>query len=102
MLQDDITTICNWVANNHLVLNLAKCCSIVFSRKCLLTIPTTDLSVGDSHFLPELITIDTYLGVTLTSDLSWSLQSTNFARKSENKLSFCPETYTYLLTLLLC
>ena len=30
LLQDDITTICNWVAGNHLALNLAKCCYIVF------------------------------------------------------------------------
>ena len=37
LLQDDITIICNWVADNHLVLNLAKCCYIVFSRKHLPT-----------------------------------------------------------------
>ena len=40
LLQDDITIICNWVADNHLVLNLAKCCYIVFSRKHLPTMPT--------------------------------------------------------------
>ena len=51
LLQDDITTICNWVADNHLVLNLAKCCYIVFSRKYLPTMPTSDLCVGDNHSL---------------------------------------------------
>ena len=60
LLQDDITIICNWVADNHLVLNLAKCCYIFFSRKHLLTMPTSDSCVGDTYTpLPELTTINT-------------------------------------------
>ena len=84
MLQDDIITICNWVADNHLVLNLTKCCYIVFSRKRLPTMPTTDLSVGDTHSLTRAHH-HKYLGVTLTSDLSWSLHITNICKKTRKQ-----------------
>ena len=84
MLQDDIITICNWVADNHLVLNLTKCCYIVFSRKCLPTMPTADLSVGDTHSLTRAHH-HKYLGVTLTSDLSWSLHITNICKKTRKQ-----------------
>ena len=84
MLQDDIITICNWVADNHLVLNLTKCCYIVFSRKRLPTMPTADLSVGDTHSLTRAHH-HKYLGVTLTSDLSWSLHITNICKKTRKQ-----------------
>ena len=84
MLQDNITTICNWVADNHLVLNLTKCCYIVFSRKRLPTMPTADLSVGDTHSLTRAHH-HKYLGVTLTSDLSWSLHITNICKKTRKQ-----------------
>ena len=84
MLQDDIITICNWVPDNHLVLNLTKCCYIVFSRKRLPTMPTADLSVGDTHSLTRAHH-HKYLGVTLTSDHSWSLHITNICKKTRKK-----------------
>ena len=33
LLQGDITSVCSWIADNHLVLNILKCCYMVFSRK---------------------------------------------------------------------
>ena len=69
-LQDDITSICKWVADNHLILNLTKCCYIVFSRKHLPTMPSYIRFVCFAP-LPEL-----YL----------------FSRKPENKLAYCTET----------
>ena len=77
LLQDDITTICNWVADNHLVLNLAKCCYIAADYAYIrfsyvLVTPTP---------LPELITIKT-LESLLTPDLSWSLHITNICKKT--------------------
>ena len=85
MLQDDIITICNWVADNHLVLNLAKCCYIVFSRKHLPTMPTSDLCVGDTHSLTRAHH-HKYLGVTSTSDLSWSLHIANICKKTRKQI----------------
>ena len=32
-LQRDITSLCSWLAINHLTLNLTKCCYMLFSRK---------------------------------------------------------------------
>ena len=46
LLQGDITSVCSWIADNHLVL---KCCYMVFSRKHHPTLPNALLYVGDSH-----------------------------------------------------
>ena len=84
LLQDDIAIICNWVAVNYLVLNLAKCCYIVFSRKHLPTMPTSDLCAGDTHSLTRA-QHHKYLGVTLTPGLSWSLHITNICKKTRKQ-----------------
>ena len=73
------------MADNHLVLNLTKCCYIVFSRKNLPTMPTSDLCVGDTHSLTRAHHHE-YLGVTSTPDLSWSLHITNICKKTRKQI----------------
>ena len=51
LLQGDITSVCSWIADNLLVLNILKCCYMVFSRKHHPTLPNAPLYVGDSHAL---------------------------------------------------
>ena len=70
LFQEDINSLCIWIANNHLILNILKCCYIVFSRKQHSAVPDIPLYVGDSHQLAKEDHIK-YLGVTFTSDLTW-------------------------------
>ena len=70
LFQEDINSLCSWIANNHLILNILKCCYIVFSRKQRSAVPDIPLYVGDSHQLAKEDHIK-YLGVTFTSDLTW-------------------------------
>ena len=70
-LQRDTTSLCSWLAINHLTLNLTKCCYMLFSRKHQLTLPDTDLYVGDTHALARVDHYK-YLGLNFSTDLSWS------------------------------
>ena len=71
LLQDDITSVCRWIADNHLVLNILKCCYVVFSRKHHPTLQNAPLYVGDSHALNKQDHFK-YLGVNFSTDLTWS------------------------------
>ena len=62
---------CSWLAINHLTLNLTKCCYMLFSRKHQMTLPATDLYVGDTHALARVDHYK-YLGLNFSTDLSWS------------------------------
>ena len=70
-LQGDITSLCSWLAINHLTLNLTKCCYMLFSRKHQMTLPATDLYVDDTHALARVDHYK-YLGLNFSTDLSWS------------------------------
>ena len=70
-LQRDITSLCSWLAINHLTLNLTKCCYMLFSRKHQQTLPDTDLYVGNTHVLARVDHYK-YLGLNFSTDLSWS------------------------------
>ena len=70
-LQRDITSLCSWLAINHLTLNLTKCCYMLFSRKHQMTLPAADLYVGDTHALARIDHYK-YLGLNFSTDLSWS------------------------------
>ena len=68
-LQSDINLINNWTSENHLVFNTSKCKQMVISRKRNQYNFRTIL-LGNEAL--ELVQRYKYLGVTITSNLSWS------------------------------
>ena len=68
-LQSDINLINNWTSENHLVFNTSKCKQMVISRKRNQYNFHTIL-LGNEAL--ELVQRYKYLGVTITSNLSWS------------------------------
>ena len=48
-LQEDILSLCSWIANNYLTLNSQKCRYMIFTRKHQPKFPTSDLYVNDHH-----------------------------------------------------
>ena len=69
-LQLDIDKISSWVDNNHLSLNPAKCKTMLISRKRNLRYPPQFLL----NKVPlEQVEAFKYLGVLISSDLSWSM-----------------------------
>ena len=54
----------------HLTLNPSKCCHLFLSRKCSLSIPPPCLTLDSSPL--SCVTSYKYLGVLITSDLTWS------------------------------
>ena len=70
-IQEDITSICTWISNNHLTLNTQKSCYMLFSRKSHPTLPFTDLHVGGNQALSRVHHYK-YLGINYSEDLSWS------------------------------
>ena len=70
LLQQDIDNTSSWTSINHLTLNSAKCKYMVISRKRQPPTPTDTLLVNHSQL--EKVTTFKYLGVWISSDLSWS------------------------------
>ena len=65
-LQEDSDTTCHWVRDNHLALNSSKCKYMIVSRKqkqASTLLEGTPLEHADTF---------KYLGVILSSDLSWT------------------------------
>ena len=85
LFQNNITSLCNWVSDNDLVLNLGKCSYIIFSRKHTPTVPSSELCIGDSHPLTRCYGYK-YLGVTFSSDLSWSLHISNVCKRTRKHI----------------
>ena len=80
-LQRDITSLCSWISTNYLTLNLANCCYMVFSKKHQLTLPDSELHIGDSHALVR-VSHYKYLGLNFSADLSWSHHIDLICRKT--------------------
>ena len=70
LLQQDIDNISSWTSVNHLMLNSTKCKYMVISRKRQPPTPTDPLLVNHSQL--EKVTTLKYIGVWISSDLSWS------------------------------
>ena len=69
-MQQNINSICAWVEQNSLLLNTLKCCYLLFSRKPTPTLPSSPLLINNTVL--RLAKEFKYLGVTFSSDASWT------------------------------
>ena len=70
-VQLDINTFVDWICQQCLSLQPAKCCYMLVSRKRTSSLPPPILYVSGTPL--QRVTSVRYLGVELTQDLSWSL-----------------------------
>ena len=80
LLQEDIDAISLWTSTNYLSLNPSKCKYMIISRKRQPPIPVTNLKVNCSDI--ERVSTFRYLGVWISSDLSWSTQVTSICKNT--------------------
>ena len=81
VLQSDIAAISLWVTSNHLALNFNKCCYMVITRKRSQSIAPPLLHIDANATLPQVNSVK-YLGIHLSSDLSWSSHISNKCSKT--------------------
>ena len=70
VLQEDITAIENWTAANNLQFNISKCKYMMISRRRTPEIQVPPLTLNGVPL--ERVETFKYLGLLLSSDLSWS------------------------------
>ena len=73
-LQIDIDSLCRWTDRNLLTFNANKCKYMLISRKKQQTLPSSPIAIKGASL--KCVNSYKYLGVWLTSTLSWSLQVT--------------------------
>ena len=78
--QEDIHAIFDWVDDNNLSLNVAKCKYMVISRLRNRAIEPPSLMLNDQQV--ERVAQYKYLGVTITDDLSWTAHVNIIASKA--------------------
>ena len=69
-VQEDITDVEQWSTANHLTLNPSKCKYLIISRQARPLQPESAL-ILNGHILSR-VDVYKYLGILLSSDLSWS------------------------------
>ena len=85
LVQQDIDDICTWTTNILLKFNSNKCKFMVISRKRSPHQPVTPLTVDN---LPiEQVQSYRYLGVWLTSTLTWSVQVESVYQRARRQIS---------------
>ena len=89
LFQSDLSAISNWLAHNCMSLNAAKCKYMLISRKrsSLPSILPT-LFIGSPEATMEKVTSMKYLGVHISSDLSWSTDIDIITSKVRRTLGF--------------
>ena len=83
-LQRDIMAIEQWVLDNHLTFNTSKCSYMMLSRKRFPTTPLHPLMLNGLHL--NEVECFKYLGVLLSSDLSWTPHITSVCSKAKQIL----------------
>ena len=69
-LRDDIAAVETWSVNNSLQFNTSKCKYMIISRKRNPVTPTSPLLLNGTSM--DEVEIFKYLGLLLSSDLSWN------------------------------
>ena len=85
-LQVDISNLCAWTDDNMLTFNEAKCKYMLISRRRQPVQPTSPIMIKESRM--ERVYSYQYLGVWLTSTLSWSLHVAEICKKARRQLGF--------------
>ena len=83
LVQNDIDELCTWLSSHKLMLNSRKCKSLLISRKRLPT-DSPILYVGGSAL--ERVSGYKYLGIVISSDLSWSNHIKGIASKARKQI----------------
>ena len=79
-LQADVNAIKSTLTTKYLTLNPKKCCCLFISRKRVHSIPPPCLTLGHSPLAH--VSSYKYLGLTITSDLMWSIHIANICSKT--------------------
>ena len=83
-VQENINRVCEWSRQNALTLNCTKCKSMVISRKKISSQPLTPLHLNGKTL--ECISSYKYLGVHISSDLSWSVHTQQVCMKAKRMI----------------
>ena len=78
-LQQDVNKLQTWVDSAHLSLNPGKCKCMVISRKPV--VPSVTVTLGES--ILEQVNTFKYLGIMLSSNLSWTHHIEHIAAKAK-------------------
>ena len=79
-LQEDVSSIAAWVTDNYLALNVDKCCCMLFSKKRQPTSPPLSLNIDGCEL--AMVKQTKYLGVLLSSEMSWTPHVTSICAKA--------------------
>ena len=82
--QMDATMVTDWITSSGLKLNSAKTKLLTISRKCF----PPQLSININGTPVSRVSSLQYLGVTISSDLSWSSHIINTCNKARKQLGF--------------
>ena len=85
-LQNDVDRLCVWTNDNFLKFNSKKCKFMIISRKRSPTLPSSPIVVDSSPL--DKVDSYKYLGVWITSSLSWSLQIDDICMKARRQIGF--------------
>ena len=90
-LQDDIDALSNWATQNAMTFNATKCKRMTISRKRNRHTPAPPLSLNGSTL--EDVPMFKYLGILITSDLSWSQHIQDMCSKARKLIGLIYRRY---------